>query len=166
MKEAADHEYSFVICAFKCLLDVNPTTSILAPMLDVLATRPSTTIVLLQNGIGIEDDLQADLERRGCHNLIISGCAWTDTTLVNGGKTVVQHGNERLVLGYHKPKTQTNDGGFSDSEAQAKLDSISDLFRQGGAHVDQADIDVARWRKVLWYVISSWAHSLRSILRV
>ncbi|KAF7795348.1 hypothetical protein EIP86_006505 [Pleurotus ostreatoroseus] len=104
-------------------------------------------MVLLQNGIGIEDDLQADLARRGCNNLIISGCAWVDTTLINSGRTVAQHGNERLVLGYHKPATM---GDFSESEAQAKLDSITNLLRQGGAHVEQASIDVARWRKVLW----------------
>ncbi|KAJ3554861.1 hypothetical protein NM688_g2886 [Phlebia brevispora] len=147
VQEATDRPYSFVICAFKSLLDVQPTASILAPMLDNIERSPDTAIVLLQNGIGIEDDIQNTLTSRGCNNVVISGCAWVDTTLI-GGKTVVQRGKERLVLGYHRPKGHT--GQFSEERAQSTLDVLCTLLRSGGAHVESASVDAARWRKVLW----------------
>lgn len=147
VEAAGDQKYSYIICAIKCYLDIHTTSAILAPLIDQLHDSPETSIVLLQNGVGIEDELMDTLVRRGLSNIVISGCAWTDSTMLNGGTTVSQHGNERLVLGYHHPRAAIS---FSQAQAQSALDTLTLLLRTGGVTVEQADIDVARWRKVLW----------------
>ena len=147
VKEAADRHYTFIVCAFKCILDVHSTSSILAPLLDTLPSSPDTAIVLLQNGIGIEDELLGALASRHLDNVVISGCAWVDVTLVEGGKKIIQHGNERLVLGFHKPRDSV---AFSEIKAQASVDAFCALLHAGGATAEADDIDFARWRKVLW----------------
>ena len=101
-------------------------------------------------GIGIEDDLQFELNKAGLGNPIISGCAWVDATVINNGRTISQHGSERLVLGYHRPKLEENDR-FSSNIAQEALDSLCNMLHLGGVTPEPAEnIDAARWRKVLW----------------
>jgi 2-dehydropantoate 2-reductase len=146
--EAADRQYSFIICAVKCLLDVKPTSAILEPLLKQLPSSPNTCIALLQNGVGIEEDLHQKLAQLGVGNPVLSGCAWVDTTAVDEGKKIVQHGNERLVLGYHVPNL-SND--FSEKRAQEGLDAFCRLLQAGGVTAEHvSDIEAARWRKVLW----------------
>ncbi|OCH90915.1 hypothetical protein OBBRIDRAFT_562509 [Obba rivulosa] len=155
VEEAADRDYVFVVCAFKCLPDVITTPALLTPILARLATASQpTAFVLLQNGVGIEDDLLAALAetKPGADNVVISGCAWVDATAVDGGRKVTQFGNERLVLGYHHPAaTLKTAASFSDARAHEVLDGFCGLLRAGGANVEAAeDVDIARWRKVLW----------------
>lgn len=152
MEEAADQKYSYIICAVKCLIDVTPTSDILKPLFNLLAASPATAVVLIQNGIGIEDGLQEAFAGRGLKNPIISGCAWVDTTVTDGGKTITQHGNERLVLGYHSPPDAEN---FSEDTSKAALDCLCESLKLGKVSAEPAEIDVARWRKVLWCVARS-----------
>ncbi|TCD70743.1 hypothetical protein EIP91_001772 [Steccherinum ochraceum] len=150
IEEAADTTYAFIVLATKCIPEVLPTEAILSPLLSHISSTPATsptTIVLLQNGIGIEDKLLAylasanDLDKRVA---VVSGCAWVDATSVDGGRKVTQFGNERLVLGAHK-----YDAGGLDGEKS--LQEFCDILKQAGANaVPVDDIDAARWRKVLW----------------
>ena len=119
----------------------------IAPILDKLSTASTTAFVLIQNGIGIEDDLLVALQARQLGSTVISGCAWVDTTLSSGGRVVTQHGRERLVLGYHVPKSNTL---FSESRAQASLATLQALLKAGGGNAQTSEIEVARWKKVLW----------------
>ena len=164
VEEAADRTYAYIICALKCVPEISTTPAVLAPLISKLAaTAPSpaadlpssstststTTFVLLQNGIGIEDDLLDVLGVISAPTAVISGCCWVDTTAVDGGRKVVQHGNERLVLGYHRPVSSLV--GFSEDAAKKALGELVALLRAGGSVVEAApDADVARWRKVLW----------------
>lgn len=151
--EAADRQYSFIICATKCVPEVKRTIDILLPLLATLSSSPDTTIVLLQNGIGIEDDILDWLDEHNLGNTVISGCAWVDTTMIDGGKKVTQHGNEKLVLGYHRPQASHTKYAtrFSKDTAIKQLDAFCDLLRAGSTNPEAAgDIDIARWRKVLW----------------
>ncbi|KAI0647854.1 ketopantoate reductase PanE/ApbA C terminal-domain-containing protein [Trametes meyenii] len=154
VQDAADRHYSYIVCAFKCIPEIVTTPALLSPLLNKLSdgsssSKEATTFVLLQNGIGIEDDLQAALAKIDAPSVIISGCCWVDTTLVDGGKRIVQHGNERLVLGYHQPPEGTS-ADFS-STAQRSLEILCRLLRTAGGNVESVpDVDVARWRKVLW----------------
>lgn len=150
VEEAANEQYSYLICAAKCLPDVRPTSDILAPLLNSISTSSSTSIVLLQNGVGIEDDIFEALSKRGLSSPVISGCAWVDATAVDDGKTITQHGNERLVIGYHKPPAPS---ALAQSTSKAALNNLFDILRIAGTGVEISEIDVARWRKVLWYVI-------------
>lgn len=150
VEEAANEQYSYIICAAKCLPDVHPTSDILAPLLNSISTPSATSIVLLQNGVGIEDDIFEALLKRGLNSPVISGCAWVDVTAVDDGKTITQHGNERLVIGYHKPPAPSS---LAESASKAALDHLFDIWKTAGTGVEISEIDVARWRKVLWYVI-------------
>ncbi|OBZ69049.1 hypothetical protein A0H81_11213 [Grifola frondosa] len=137
--DAADRSYAYVVCAFKCLPDITTTPALLAPLLTPLLANE---FVLLQNGIGIEDDLLAALP---VPVPVLSGCAWVDATTVDGGRKVTQFGNERLVIGAHHPPSS------SPAPARAALDNFCALLRAGGAAPEATDdIDAARWRKVLW----------------
>lgn len=146
VEEAADRPYTFVVCAVKCLSDVKPTSAIIEPILRTLPSSPDTAIVLIQNGVGIEEDLHNALEQLGVHNPVLSACAWVDATAVDGGRRVVQHGAEKLVLGYHRRDN------LPVRPAQKALDDLCELLIAGGITAESVpDIDVARWRKVLWY---------------
>lgn len=65
----------------RALPDVITTPDLIRPLL-----AKSHAFVLIQNGIGIELDLQ----RAVPHATIISGCAYIDSTAVDGGKTIRQ----------------------------------------------------------------------------
>lgn len=140
--EAADRHYPFVICATKCVPEVIKTSEILAPLISPLLSS-NTVFLLIQNGVGIEDDLREALQSRGFTNTIMSACAWVDVTMVDAGRKVTQYGTERLTIGYHQPHADS---------AQAALDQITKLLSEGGCTPEPVggDIDVARWRKVLW----------------
>lgn len=149
---AADRDYDFIVCATKCVPEVLATSILLEPLLSRLSSTSQTTIVLLQNGIGIEDDLQDVLYTRNLSHIVIaSGCAWVDTTAVDGGRKVTQVGSERLVLGYHRPPTRHSPGKFSEETSRAQLELFCDLLHSGGVTPEFVpDVDAARWRKVLW----------------
>ena len=59
-----------------------PTPHILKPLL-----TKTSTFVLLQNGIGLHEDLRCALPTA----TIISVCVWVDATAVDGGN-VIRHG--------------------------------------------------------------------------
>ena len=146
VEEAADRSYAFIVVAIKCLPDVKPTSSILEPILRTISSSPETSIVLLQNGVGIEEDLHDALTKLGASSPVLSGCAWVDATAVDGGKRVVQHGSERLVIGFH-PRSE-----LSVRSAEQALSNFCELLIAGGVSAEPVpDINVARWQKVLWY---------------
>lgn len=102
--------------------------------------------MLLQNGVGIEEEPYIALAQLGLNTPILSGCAWVDATAVDDGRRVVQHGNESLVLGFHRR------AGIDLSLGETGLKTVCELLDAGGASIESVpDIDVARWRKVLWY---------------
>lgn len=70
-----------VIC--RALPDVITTPDLLGPLVD-----KSDAFVLIQNGVGIESDLQ----KRVPDIPIISACAWVDATVVDAGRRLTQHG--------------------------------------------------------------------------
>ncbi|KZT29414.1 6-phosphogluconate dehydrogenase C-terminal domain-like protein [Neolentinus lepideus HHB14362 ss-1] len=137
---AADRNYRFVVCSFKCLPDVQDTPSLIRPLLS-----KTSAFVLVQNGIGIERTLRKNVPETVT---IISGCAWIDATTVDGGNRVHQTGDERLTIGYHSP---ANNHPSIEADARESIDLFADLLRSGGCNPEVTNnIDVARWRKVLW----------------
>ncbi|KAI0822072.1 ketopantoate reductase PanE/ApbA C terminal-domain-containing protein [Trametes gibbosa] len=157
VEEAADRDYSYIICAAKSVPEVITTPTLLSPLIARLAQSPpakATGFVLLQNGIGIEDDLLAALAKVDAPSVVISGCCWVDTTAIEGGRRIVQSGNrERLVLGYHSAPLDSINAKVDEQAGKQSLKDLCGLFRAAGGNVEAAaDIDVARWRKVLWNV--------------
>lgn len=102
VEQANDRPYKYIICAMKCLPDLLPTASILAPFLEGKYADTSSsvdledgpTVVLLQNGCGIE----VPLARAYPHVPIVSCVVWVGANLLPGG--VVTHGSlEQLIMG-------------------------------------------------------------------
>ena len=115
-EEANDRPYKYILCAMKCLPDLLPTASILAPFLESKHADTSTsvdledgpTVVLLQNGVGIE----VPLAHAYPHVPIISSVVWVGANLLPGG--VVTHGSlEQLIMGLF-----TGEGGDPSGAAE------------------------------------------------
>ncbi len=153
---ARDRVYDFVVCTFKNVPDHKSASSIIRPFLKE-GGRP--TVVLLQNGVGIEEEVMRTLvEGEGLASGVVSGVAWIGANLVDGGKRVMHGGLERLEMGCYPSTTAPllEDGRRQvSSSEQAALDEFARIYLAGGGGgrvVD--DIDAIRWQKILWN--ASW----------
>ncbi|CEL63714.1 hypothetical protein RSOLAG1IB_05475 [Rhizoctonia solani AG-1 IB] len=137
----AEDMYDYVVCTFKCLPDIVTTPELLGPLL-----ARSRNFVLIQNGIGIEVDLQAAVPDA----VIMSGCAWIDATVVDHGRTLKHGPIEKLVIGVHPP-LGAPPGAPHSTKAHTALTTFIDLLKAGGGTPEQAvDIQAARWKKIIW----------------
>jgi len=129
-------------CIYRHYPDVSPTPTVIAPLLDTTGI-----FLLIQNGIGVHTDLGNAI---GDNKTILSGCAWIDTTTVDGGRTV-EHGiMEDLVIGIHLPPSAEQDRR---ERAQTALDLVVEtLLAGGGGAIPTQNIDAQRWRKNLWNI--------------
>lgn len=101
------------------------------------AVDPETTIVLAQNGIGIEAEYAVAYP----NNTIISGVVYLPTTQVEPG--IIEHGTplERFEIG-----TYPANAGV---DAKAKVNQLAELFTKGdGTCVPYDDIQSQRWYKL------------------
>lgn len=98
------------------------------------AVRPSTVIVFIQNGVGVE----AELQQAFPNNELVSGLAFVCCNRLQAGE--IRHlAYGRLMLG-NLP------GGVS-----AKTRHLQQLFRQSGIECDvNDDIIAGRWQKCVW----------------
>lgn len=131
-----DTPYDYILVttkAFPRQTDNHSVQSLIAPIVS-----PLTAIVLIQNGIGVEQPYRD----RFPHNPIISCVAYLPTTQTTPG--VVHHTEvERLQLGTF-PATEVPK---SHLDAAATFAAI---LQEGGATVEvYPDVQVARWRKLI-----------------
>ncbi|KAG8846060.1 hypothetical protein FRB91_001215 [Serendipita sp. 411] len=144
VEEAADQEYDFVIGCFKTIPDLNPTPNLLGPLL-----QKTKSFVLIQNGIGIECDLQ----RASPKATVISGCAWIDCTLVDNYRTLRHGGLNKLVIGAHLPLSSNGQATLDElkEDGEKSLRLLCDTFHKGGFEpTETGNIVAERWRKNLW----------------
>ncbi|WVQ77424.1 hypothetical protein IAR50_007110 [Cryptococcus sp. DSM 104548] len=134
---ASGAEFSYILCANKALLDASPSLSDhLRPI-----TTPSTSIVLLQNGVGAE----APLHKSFPDNTIISAVVWTGGKTLPDNSGVEQFNKEGLTIG-----VDYKEGGDK-KEEDAKLETLVDWLRAGkGDCTVTEDIQSERWVKVIW----------------
>ncbi|CAE6477895.1 unnamed protein product [Rhizoctonia solani] len=136
-----EDNYDYIVCTFKCLPDIVTTPKLLGPLL----TR-SRNFVLIQNGIGIELDLQTAVPEA----VVMSGCAWIDATVVDHGRTLRHGPIEKLVVGAHPP-LGAPPGAPQSTETHSALTAFVDLLKTGGGTPEQAvNIEAARWKKIIW----------------
>ncbi|BGP44759.1 hypothetical protein JCM10450v2_000573 [Rhodotorula kratochvilovae] len=171
-EEANDRPYRFIICATKCLPDLLPTASVLAPFLESrhaqsVDLEDGPTVVLIQNGIGIEHPLATAYPQVP----IISVVAWIGANLKAGGR--VTHGAlEQLIMGLYTGEggqtpidpefvedefadphgyRQQPDGPDRLEEGKRRLKAFADLVNNGGGHATVVDeIQAERYSKNLW----------------
>ncbi|KAL4784454.1 ketopantoate reductase PanE/ApbA-domain-containing protein [Aspergillus varians] len=134
--DAADTHFDYIVCAHKA---IDPDSAV-AP-LDPIGNETST-IVVLQNGVGNEDPFRARFPKA----TIISGVVWVGASQSSPG--VVQHtGSENTELGvFPNP-------GIDPEIERTRLDAFAALLTAGGTHVaTYTDIQPRRWEKVVWNV--------------
>ncbi|QRV87720.1 2-dehydropantoate 2-reductase [Ceratobasidium sp. AG-Ba] len=136
----AEESFDYIVCTFKCLPDLQTTPQILGPLL-----ARSSNFVLIQNGIGIELDLQQAAPAA----VVMSGCAWIDATIIDHGRTLKHGPLERLVIGVHPPPG-TSPKVPQTPAAHTALAAFVDLLKSAGATAEQThNIDAARWKKII-----------------
>lgn len=130
--KSQDHPFDFIIIAAKCIPSVPPMHDAIRP-----AVSTNTSIVLLQNGIGIETpyaELYPD-------NPIISVCVYVSCVQTSPAVTI-HNDVQKLHIG-----TYPASAPVSHKEAAAQL---AVLFKTAGAAVYlPGDVQEERWGKML-----------------
>jgi 2-dehydropantoate 2-reductase len=144
----AGHPFDFIVCANKAT-DLDFTADQLAPVVD----EERTTIVLMQNGVGIEDPFRQRFPK--C--TILSGVVWVGGIQESPG-VIRQHLAEGTEIGlFPNPNTPS-------TKQRQSLDLFTSLLTGGGTPVDVRDsIQTSRWKKVIWN--AAW-NSLNSLTQV
>lgn len=166
---AQDRYYDFVVCSFKNVPDHKSASSIIRPFLkprsgeDGEGEPKLPTIVLLQNGVGIEDEVVKNLVECGSDegrvaSGVISAVAWIGANLAENGTKVMHGALERLEMGVY-PRSDAKllpDGRRQvSSNEQKALDTFTQIYLSGGGGGKAVDdIEAIRWTKVLWN--ASW----------
>ncbi|SJX60321.1 uncharacterized protein SRS1_11635 [Sporisorium reilianum f. sp. reilianum] len=151
-QDARDRRYDYVVCTFKNVPDHKSASEIIRPFLQTAQEGEKLpTIVLLQNGVGIEEEVSRTLVEQDKMAIgVISAVAWIGANLVDGGKKVMHSGLERLEMGVYPAS-----GDVATAAEQHALDRFVDIYTAGGGGGRAvADIEAIRWQKVLWN--ASW----------
>ncbi|KAF9584765.1 hypothetical protein BGW38_005270 [Lunasporangiospora selenospora] len=136
VKAVPKEEFDYILVCMKALPDVYSIADIIAPAVEA---SPDAAIVLIQNGIGIEDPIKARFPR----NPILSSIAYIGVTQNELG--VIYHSGkvQRLVTGLFEP--------IEGVDAEGALKVFGDRCNAGG--IESAitdDIQNYRWRKLVW----------------
>ncbi|KAJ2719875.1 hypothetical protein GGI07_004951 [Coemansia sp. Benny D115] len=127
----AEEEYDFVIVCTKALPNLGDTSDLIEPVV----RSPKTAIILIQNGIGIEDPYL----QRYPDNPVVSGVAYIDASQPSAGQ--ISHGViSTLML------------GNSQAARQADLGRLSELWNSQGipCQIVGPNIQAVRWYKLVW----------------
>ncbi|WVQ83437.1 hypothetical protein IAT38_005578 [Cryptococcus sp. DSM 104549] len=140
---ASGNQFSHVLCANKALLGAAPSLSEnISPIVS-----PSTSIVLLQNGVGNETPLHTAFPG----NTIISAVVWTLGRVLpgtEGAPGVEQSVREALTIGVDYKKGSDEE---AKQEERKKLDELVGWLEAGGGECNVTeDIQSERWVKVVW----------------
>jgi 2-dehydropantoate 2-reductase len=127
-----------VLCSNKALLDAKPSLSeTIRPVM-----TDTTSIVLLQNGVGAEEPLHESFPE----NTIISAVVWTGAKVLAQGH-VEQFNREALTIGVDWNEKL----GKGNEEEQKRLDRLVKVLKAGGGDCNVVDdIQSERWVKVIW----------------
>ncbi len=135
---ASGAAFDYIVVCTKNIPDVPPTVAeIIAPAV----TPGHTVIVLVQNGLGIEEAIFAAFPQ----NICISGIARMSSTELAAG-VVFQQSHDILVIGaFHNPQL-----AVADENAAAR--AFADIYNASGKVEGQYGEDVAfmRWRKLIY----------------
>lgn len=103
------------------------------------AVRSSkSTIVLIQNGIGIEEQIHASFPENPLLSAVAYLCAWRPEK-----GSVINTGPGKLEMGYFPAGTPVDENAKT----------LKALFEKGGAACAlMEDVQYARWKKLLWNI--------------
>ncbi|KAL7271348.1 hypothetical protein RUND412_005908 [Rhizina undulata] len=112
------------------------------PILEYKAhVNSNTVIVLLQNGVGIEEVYKCAFPE----NIVVSGVVYILASQPSPGEVDQVGQMERLFLGIYSP------GIFTPELAGEKVQALTSHFQSGGSNTKlRSDIQRERWRKLTW----------------
>ncbi|WWC86262.1 uncharacterized protein L201_001135 [Kwoniella dendrophila CBS 6074] len=145
---AGGKRYSICVVCTKCLPDILPNTVLLKELIE---SGQIGSWNLLQNGLGIEEDLHQSVKQSGTP--VMSSPAWI--AVVSSKDTVTWTGQDTLVTGIYPPlpvknDDKTNSRVFNDREKEA-LTLWTNLMTAGEARIFNTDhIDCVRYCKNVW----------------
>jgi 2-dehydropantoate 2-reductase len=133
--------FDFIIVSTKVLPGQKPSTP---DVIKPAVTESKTTIVLIQNGIGIEDEYATAFPS----NPLLSCVVYLPTTQVSPGH-IKMGGTEQLQIGTF-PATQE-----PSSPAKLAAEQLQSTLASGGGNAElHADVQAQRWSKLL--INASW----------
>ncbi|KAL7006932.1 hypothetical protein EMMF5_003516 [Cystobasidiomycetes sp. EMM_F5] len=128
-------KFSYVVCTHKAVYMDPPVTERLAPVIS-----DDTTIVLIQNGVGIEEPFQ----KRFPNNTVLSGVTWVNANQPETG-TIIHRFDETMQFGAHFSKS------IDRQLEERRLNTFIELLKAGGTDVELVpSIDLWRWKKTIW----------------
>jgi len=143
--------FSYVLVTTKYLPDIITTAQILQPLLSDSYVHPVLpTIVLMQNGLGIEEDIYAALKSypKTLSSPMVISCAVYITASVLDDGSVIHGPFESMVIGVYR-ETEGSHVETNSPEEQRLLDNFAMLLR--GSNVEIAtNCLAARFFKNLW----------------
>jgi 2-dehydropantoate 2-reductase len=127
-----DAPFDYILVTLKALPEVYNVADIIAP-----AVSKDTTIVLIQNGLGVEEPIV----ERFPDNPIVSIVAYIGTSQTEPG-TIKMVGRESLLTGPYL-------GSKVNSEKQRN--AFIGYLKEGGVDVNVVeDVERIRWQKLFW----------------
>ncbi|KZV93317.1 6-phosphogluconate dehydrogenase C-terminal domain-like protein [Exidia glandulosa HHB12029] len=149
---ALDRPYAFVVIATKALPDVGQKNSeVLAPLLSPSYAFPQPAYVIMQNGLGVENDLfhAADVASSGNPRVILASL-YIMANLVDGG---VQHEDvDRLIIGVCRKSSARENS----ADETALLEDFAALIRAGGSDAQVThEIQGIKFSKNVWNAVFS-----------
>lgn len=136
VKTVPSETYDLIVVCMKALPAVYSIPDIIAPAVEA---SPQASIVLIQNGIGVEDPVKKRFPR----NPILSSIAYIGVTQNTAG--VVYHSGvvQRIVVGLFE--------NIDGVDCESALQTFGDRCRQGGLEtIVTDDIQNYRWQKLVW----------------
>ncbi|CAK7268261.1 hypothetical protein SEPCBS119000_002970 [Sporothrix epigloea] len=159
-------EFDYVVVCTKHLPGRHSVAAMIAPVM----TPGRTTVVLIQNGLGIEDEIVTAWPS----NTVMSGVSHIGSGVEEPNR-VVQVGRDVSKVGVHyelssvstcsssssKPASEAACAAKTDADAaksekriksRAKAEAYVAMYNAGGAHKCELvdDIETARWVKLVW----------------
>ncbi|KAF8303376.1 6-phosphogluconate dehydrogenase C-terminal domain-like protein, partial [Clavulina sp. PMI_390] len=138
--EAIMTRFSYVVVTTKMITDTTPT---LVESLEPFIVPRETTIVLIQNGVGIEDEIQA----RWPDNLVLSCIAYVSARQTAPGRFVHTGGLQAILGPFHADGSST----CSPYEKE-RTDRFSEMCTLGGcntrAEYNHVYLQAQRWTKI------------------
>ena len=131
-------KYDYVVISMKAL----PEAYDVADMIEPLVTPGHTSVLLIQNGLGIE----VPLLKKYPSNPILSGVSMVGTR-TEGANGILHTATERLILGPH-----FHDENCPREKSIKAAEIFQGLYSAGGCRSCEVELDMpkARWQKLLW----------------
>lgn len=137
VQEAMDNHgpFNYILVATKVLPEILPTEKLIQPAV----TPGKSVIVLIQNGIGIEEPVANTYPE----NIVLSGVSMVSAHNYSG--KVVQHEADELIIGYF------DSPGFEKDQLLKAAKEFVTLYSAAGADCVLTDeLNFTRWRKLVY----------------